>query len=364
MGAPLSSIIADVVMNEMDIRAIRILGTECKLWKRFVDDVLAILRKQSYDRILKMINSIEPAIQFTVEVEKDSMLPFLDLKIMKNEDGSLKFNVYRKPTHSGKYLDFGSEHTLSQRLSVVSSLTYRALTHCTSSDDYKAELRHIKQELQENGFPSEMIRKEINKTVHRFKNPREELSQPEAEEQTTIAIPYVNILSQRIARVMRTADIRCVMVPNESLRTALRPLKDPLSTEEVANCIYRIGCTDCDATYVGETKRRFKSRVTEHKAAVRRANAKDSAIAAHAVEELHLPDWDNTKIVSQDRNFRTRRFKEAVEILNQPNPLNRNEGLKISEVFIPLLTKIYSERNKFQFKMPATNNTVRFLPNW
>jgi hypothetical protein len=348
----------------MDAQAIKILGSECRLWKRFVDDIMAILKKQNYKEILDRVNSIEQALQFTMETEKDRTLPFLDLNINRNENGTLSFNVYRKPTHSGRYLDYGSEHTISQKMSVVSSLTHIALTHCSTTNDVKAELKYIRQELIENGYPNRKIEREIAKAIQRFNNPKSQQSESDDIEQKTISIPYINKLSQRIARAVQFADIRCVMIPNESIRTLLRPLKDPLSTNEISNCIYRIDCTGCDSTYVGETKRRMKSRLTEHKAAVRNANSKDSALAAHAIDKLHYPDWENIKIVSRDSNFRTRRFKEAAEILNQPNPLNRNEGLKISEVFVPIITKLHSERNKFQNKLPANCTNVRFLPNW
>jgi hypothetical protein len=66
---------------------------------------------------------------------------------------------------------------------------------------------------------------------------------------------------------------------------------------------------------LGESKRRFKARLTEHKAAVRNANTKDSALATHAIDLLHPPNWDDAQIIAKDANFRTRRMKEAVAIL-------------------------------------------------
>jgi len=39
--------------------------------------------------------------------------------------------------------------------------------------------------------------------------------------------------------------------------------KDPLPSKN--NAIYKIFCKNCEASYVGQTKRRFKTRVKEHK---------------------------------------------------------------------------------------------------
>jgi hypothetical protein len=363
MGAPLSSVLAELVMSEIDGQAVRILGTTSRMWQRYIDDVYAILRKRDLEGTLNKLNSINQSIQFTMELEKNGTLPFLDLNISRQEYGQLSFSVYRKPTHSGKYLDYKSEHTFSQKMSVISSLAYRAMTHCSSETSMNSELEVIKKELMENGYPRDEIQMEINKTKMRFNQPSTSQTQDE-DHSKTVSLPFVNKLSQRISRSLKKADIRCTMVPNNTIRDFLRPLKDPVSTEDTSNCIYKINCTECDASYIGETRRRFKSRLTEHKAAVRNANTTDSALATHAIDFLHPPHWDGAKIVAKDSSFRTRRLKEAVEIINQPNPLNRNEGMKIPETFIPIVTKNYNERNRFQNKIPAKAERVRFLSNW
>ena len=35
--------------------------------------------------------------------DKDRHIPFLDLLLWNMDDGAMDFEVYRKPTHSGKY---------------------------------------------------------------------------------------------------------------------------------------------------------------------------------------------------------------------------------------------------------------------
>ena len=56
------------------------------------------------------LNSINPHIQFTSEVESDNGLSFFDSNRKVRANGRTQVNVYRKPTHTDKYLDFNSHH--------------------------------------------------------------------------------------------------------------------------------------------------------------------------------------------------------------------------------------------------------------
>ena len=55
--------------------------------------------------LLQHLNSIQPSIQFTVERETDGKLPFLDTCVQRTTDGKLEAVVYRKPTHTDKYIN-------------------------------------------------------------------------------------------------------------------------------------------------------------------------------------------------------------------------------------------------------------------
>ena len=54
---------------------------------------------------LQHINSVDPAIQFTVENnKKDGAIPFLDTIVKPEAEGNLSITLYRKPTHTDQYL--------------------------------------------------------------------------------------------------------------------------------------------------------------------------------------------------------------------------------------------------------------------
>ena len=50
-----------------------------------------------------------------MEQEENSIIPFLDTLIQRNQDGTISVKVYRKPTHTNQYLSFTSraQHGLS-----------------------------------------------------------------------------------------------------------------------------------------------------------------------------------------------------------------------------------------------------------
>ena len=97
---------------------------------------------------LQHINSVDPAIQFTVETNKenDSIL-FLDTIVKPEADGNLSITVYRKPTHMDQYLQWDSHHHLSANFSVINTLIHRAQTVCNNPGHLHKEMDHLRKAL-------------------------------------------------------------------------------------------------------------------------------------------------------------------------------------------------------------------------
>ena len=65
------------------------------MWKRYVDDIFCILRKSTVESFLEQLNSISTSIKFTLEKENNE-LPFMDVLVVRDEQGRLMTTVYRK----------------------------------------------------------------------------------------------------------------------------------------------------------------------------------------------------------------------------------------------------------------------------
>ena len=65
-------------------------------------------------------------ITFTRELEEDGKLPFLDTLLYRQNDGSIDISVYRKPTHTDRYLQFSSHHPHQVKVGIASCLFHRA----------------------------------------------------------------------------------------------------------------------------------------------------------------------------------------------------------------------------------------------
>ena len=112
MDSPLSPVIANFYMEEFEKKAIETAIHKLPRWYRYVDDTFTIWPhgQEKLTDFLNHLNGINNNIQFTMEIEAEGHLPFLDVNIYKKKDGSLGHQVYLKPTHTNLYLNQKSHH--------------------------------------------------------------------------------------------------------------------------------------------------------------------------------------------------------------------------------------------------------------
>ena len=132
-----------------------------------MDDTFVIHKEVNKQAFLQHINSVDPAIRFTVEDNKeDGSIPFLDTIVKPEADGSLSITVYRKPTHTDQYLQWDSHHHLSAKFSVIQTLSHRASTVCSNPELLQKEKEHLRKALTKCNYPKwalDKVEKRLNR---------------------------------------------------------------------------------------------------------------------------------------------------------------------------------------------------------
>ena len=90
MGSPVGPIVANLYMEYLEQKALSTAPHPPRFRCRYVDDTFVIHKEASKQGFLQHINSVDPAIKFTVEDNKeDGSIPFLDTIVKPEVDGSL-----------------------------------------------------------------------------------------------------------------------------------------------------------------------------------------------------------------------------------------------------------------------------------
>ena len=95
-------------MEFVEHRAISTFHIPLKMWVRYIDNTFCVIDQQYAEEFHKHLNSISPSITFTLEREQNQSLAFLDVKVTRNRDNSISTTIYKKPTHTDRYLQFDS----------------------------------------------------------------------------------------------------------------------------------------------------------------------------------------------------------------------------------------------------------------
>ena len=96
-GFTISVIVANLVMEEIEEKALSTFSPTPQFWKRYVDDMCTVLQSDLVHHFLDHLNSINPHIQFTLKIEKNGCLPFLDIFLSHEPDGSIQTSIFHKP---------------------------------------------------------------------------------------------------------------------------------------------------------------------------------------------------------------------------------------------------------------------------
>lgn len=73
---------------------------------------------------VQFLNSRHKNIRFTMDLEQEGLIPFLDVILYRKDDGLLGRKMHQKHTYTSLYLNSRSHHYSSQKSAMISTLTH------------------------------------------------------------------------------------------------------------------------------------------------------------------------------------------------------------------------------------------------
>ncbi|KYN22422.1 hypothetical protein ALC57_05184 [Trachymyrmex cornetzi] len=293
--------------------------------------------------ILDKFNEFYPRLQFSVEKGGDK-IDFLDVSIFIHNNKFI-FDWYRKPTFSGRFLNFLSNHPLSQKRGTVFSLVDRAFLLSDYRFHYK-NLTFIINILLDNDYPIKFIFETVNQRIkyliksrHAIQHKTTDTSMNE-KPVSWLTVPFIPFHTEKFKR-FNSNDIRVSYHSPNKMSKYIKVQKDILNKNCKNNVVYKISCNDCDASYVGQTGRQLRTRISEHRNHIKYNTTTRSVITEHRLQNNHDFRWDDVEILDEEPIYRKRLISEMVNIKKQTNSLNLQtdtEGLH--RAYLPIINKI------------------------
>ena len=98
VGSPLSLLMADVIMTELERVVVKDVFSKgyLKFYIRFMDDTLVLMKKFDVPIVLQALNGFHKNLDFTMNVFENKKIHFLDIFIDRNAT-----DIFYRDTHTG-----------------------------------------------------------------------------------------------------------------------------------------------------------------------------------------------------------------------------------------------------------------------
>jgi len=211
-------------------------------------------------------------------------------------------------------------------------------------------LEYVIKVLLDNDYPLELIFQKINHRIkdiirkNKSKKPQQNVKE---NERKIVVLPYIRNISEEInLSIDKNRYITGYRILNK-LSGFIKRHKDANKFEVNNNIVYKILCNNCNASYVGQTKRQLKTRINEHVKNVTSDKSKYSVITKHMLDNDHTFDWQNVKILDYESNYFKRLIAEMIYIKSQDNGLNSVDDIEcLDSSYFNLLTRIFKQKQQ------------------
>lgn len=346
MGGPLSPIIADIVMDYAISKILTKIPENIICLTKYVDDIFCLVPEDKIGDILCAFNNFHNKLQFTVEVEREGGLAYLDTYILRTNN-KLETLWYKKAIASDRMLNYMSKHPLNQKISTAIGYIKR-VQNLTTTDNYNIK-NTIFCRLRMNGFPSSLINSlwNIHSTPHHT-NTQIPNSTPGSINTIYRTITYIPKLSDLIRQIIETeiSDVKIAFKSSNNISKMLSNTKQNIDPWMESGVVYSIPC-ECGKRYIGKTIQRLKDRVSQHKRSTRHHAMLNqehdvTALVTHTKQHGHQFMFDQTEIIDKCPQNKKLEILESLHIYLTKNE-NVNKKLDyqgISSTYAALLQRV------------------------
>ena len=134
MDSPLGPVLANIFMVKLERNTIPALSNDMLLWKRYVDDTICLIKITSINKVLDTLNSYHTNIKFTIEIEPENKISFLDVLLICS-NSLISTKVYRKNTNTYIYMNWKSFSPNNWKWGTLKTLVTKDFDKC-STDKY------------------------------------------------------------------------------------------------------------------------------------------------------------------------------------------------------------------------------------
>ena len=317
MGSPLAPILANLFLGNYEGTWLSEYdGQKPTYYKRYVDDIIAVFDNENDAKtFLAYLNSKHVNIKFTMELENNKQLPFLDVLLDRSE-GTLRTTTYRKQTFSGVLLNYHSFTPMSYKIGLVRCLIDRIFKINNTWMGFHLDLEKVFQFLKRNLYPERILNKVSEKYLNSKYVTNTDVSCREATNVTYFMLPYLGRTSIALKSKMKKICDKYKIKLNVKLAFQSFKLSNMLSTKDKlslkSHVVYKFMCAGCNDCYVGYTTRHFSTRINEHL-----SSDKKSHVYKHLrnrITCLHACNESSFSIIDYASTEYKLKIKEAMHI--------------------------------------------------
>lgn len=123
----------------------------------------------------------------------------------------------------------------------------------------------------------------------------------------------------------------------------IKNVKDNLDKLDRREIVYKVNCSQCPISYIGQSKWNLRTRLQEHRRNILAPKEKQNSLAIHTNNLTHTFNFNNAQILVTEPNYFSRLILESLHI-----KINNTVNSKIeSNQFTPMYNNLLYDLKKW-----------------